>query len=72
MYLQKEINKKLWKKTYFLLATCQPLTKKQDTDPNPDPLISGTRIRIRTRTSWISSTASEHHANNSFSLAIQM
>ncbi len=46
----------LEEKTYFMLAFGQPLTKKQD--PDPDPKVSGTEpwIRIRTKISGIHNT----------------
>ncbi len=38
IYLQKVISKQNFEdKNYFLLASCQPLTKKQDPDPETDP-----------------------------------
>jgi hypothetical protein len=60
MYLQKVISKKTLKKTYFSLATCQPLTKKagsgsgaesvsqwyRSEDPDLDPVIAGTHAKI--------------------------
>jgi hypothetical protein len=38
---------------FVLMASCQPLTEKQDPDPEPDPWISGTNLRIRTKMSRI-------------------
>jgi hypothetical protein len=56
MCLPKVLNKNTSKKTYFFLASCQPPVEKNQ---DPDPEVSGTDPRIRTRTemSRIHSTA---------------
>jgi hypothetical protein len=63
MYLQKLISRKtLYKKIIFLLASWRSMTKKQNTDPHPDPLVRGMdpriRIRFHPKMSWILNTAS--------------
>jgi hypothetical protein len=49
MYLQISNKQKPLKKKYFLLAPCQPLTKKLDSDPDQYAVLGIRDILVRIR-----------------------
>ncbi len=62
MYLQKVISRKIFVLINFFDGILKVNNEKKDPDPDPDPdslvrgIVTRTRIRFRTKMSWIHNT----------------
>ncbi len=65
--MQKNLQKVIWRKTFFLnlffVCILKVNDESKDPHPDPDPLVRGMdpRIRIHTKMSWIRNTGLQGH-----------